>query len=288
MDSLTFRVTRSLAAGLLGALRALAVLAVIIAVSLPMARLAADWYVRGRLEYAPPAGRRPTVALAVGDVSPRESDAIRTAVGSLRYRIDPRAVSIIVVDGPDALPPGSSGEFLPYLDLIRIQRSVVDEGGSVLAWTLAHEIGHYVDSRFMTPAARAEFVRLRGIPPSLSWSSPGLPWERRPAEDFAEVFAALSVPSAVEVPGTTYGRVGEPAEFESLLSGVGAPLDRPPAPIGWRDVVSREVAFARDIFTDLRVSWPLLLLFAGYALFGAVKPASRAWHEPPPHGLAPA
>jgi hypothetical protein len=279
--SLTFRIARTLAAAALGALRSLVVLVLVLAIALPLLRIAASWYVRGTLDFAPAPAAQPTAdlsALVIRGADARESSAVRAAIASLRYRVDPRAVSIVVVD-QNAASPGSSGEFLPYLDIIQLQRDVVDGGGLLLRWTVAHEIGHYVDQRYLTAATRQRFRQLRHIPPGLTWEASDQPWERRPDEDFAEVFAALSVPAAFTPPATVYGPVRDPLAYEALLRRSGVVLGRLPKPTTWVDVLTREYGLARDAVTDPRLSRLLLFFVLVYVALGALPPALRAWRR---------
>jgi hypothetical protein len=279
--SLTFRVARVIAAGAAGAARSLLVLVVLLAVGLPLARVAASWYVRGTLDLAPADVRvaaAETSELAVKGGTERETLAIRRAVGTLRYRVDPRAISVVVIDN-DPGCENCAGEYLPYLDIIRVQRDIADADGVQLEWTMAHEIGHYVDQRYMTDAARTRFRSLRHIPPSLTWAAMDSPWQDRPDEDFAEVFAALAVPTAFTPPATAYGRVRDPAAYEELLRSVGVVFGRAPPPTGWGDVLAREFALARDTVTDPRLEGPLLALAAAYVALGAVPAGLRAWRR---------
>ncbi|HEY3318441.1 MAG TPA: hypothetical protein VGK50_08470 [Coriobacteriia bacterium] len=277
--SLTFRLLRALAAGALVAARWLILLVAVVAVGLPLMRVAAGWYARGTFDLTPPAENASPAgmsALAVRGGTAREVAAVRSAAASLRYRVDPRAVSVVVMDR-DPLDVGAQGEFLPYLDLIRVKRSVIDLGGMPLRWTLAHEIGHYVDTRFMTDPARRRFMALRHIPPSLSWRAPALEWRQRPDEDFAEVFAALSVPSPLTPPSTVYGRVSDPAAIVGLLRGVGVRFGAGPPPTGWREALAREYELLRDTVSEPATLLPLLVLVVLYLALGALPAAANAW-----------
>lgn len=277
--SLTFRIARTAAAAGMAMVHAMLVLAVVLLIGLPLMRIAADWYVRGRIELAPveslPAG--PEIRLlAVKNGTATETASIRAAVGGLRYRIDPRTISVVIVD-EDPFAAGFAAEYLPYLDVIRIQRAVVDGGGAVLRWTMAHEIGHYVDQRYMTPASRQRFKELRGIPAALTWESPTEPWARRPVEDFGEVFAAISQTSVMMTPGTVYGPVRDPAAFESLLKSVGVTLGREPPARTWQEVLVRELKLVVDTVTDPSLLRPLTILFGVYLFVSAAGPAYHAW-----------
>lgn len=59
---------------------------------------------------------------------------------------------------------------------------------------LAHEIGHLIERRFMSPADRDCYIKLRRLPKDFKWASNcgrSSPWEKSASEDFAEEFALL-------------------------------------------------------------------------------------------------
>jgi hypothetical protein len=104
--------------------------------------------------------------------------------------------------------PDCAGEYVPGIRTIRIERMLVDADGLALQQALAHEIGHHVDSIYLTDALRRRFRELRGIPPDLSREAPDQAWTQRPVEDFAEVFAVLDVPLVESGPRTAFGAIG--------------------------------------------------------------------------------
>lgn len=64
----------------------------------------------------------------------------------------------------------------------------------LLAFSVAHEIGHAVDFELGTPASHARWLELRGIDPDTPWyGCEGCADLETPAGDFAEVFAVWQV-----------------------------------------------------------------------------------------------
>ena len=95
---------------------------------------------------------------------------------------------------------GYSVTFLParrgvlgatYLEDRRIEIYVrPDQTPLQLAHVIGHELGHAVDATYGTPERRKEWMRLRGIDPTLEWwGCLGCRDYATPAGDFAEVFA---------------------------------------------------------------------------------------------------
>lgn len=283
----TFRLARALIAGAAAAARWLAVLLAAVAVAVPLMRIGANWYVRGSIDLTPPppaASAGEMGLLAVRDASPHEAAAIREAVAGLRYRIPPTAVSVMVVDD-DPQRSGAEAEYLPYFGLIQVQRRVVGNGIARLQWTMAHEIGHYADHRYMTADARERFAALRGIPDDRDWQGTTLRWQDRPEEDFAEVFAALAVPSPLMPLGTSYGPIRNAPALLALLDSVGIAFGTPPPPRGWRDAIEREYQLVVDTLGDPAVLWPAVLLIGAYLLVGAVPAAVSAWRRAGAEGV---
>jgi hypothetical protein len=78
-----------------------------------------------------------------------------------------------------------------YLEERRIEIYVrPDQAPLQLAHVIGHELGHAVDATYGTPERRREWMRLRGIDPTLEWwGCLGCRDYATPAGDFAEVFA---------------------------------------------------------------------------------------------------
>jgi hypothetical protein len=74
LDSLTFRILRATLAGLLGAVKALFVFALVLALGIPISRAALEWYARGRFDIVPPAvaATRSEPQLRIDDATPEE------------------------------------------------------------------------------------------------------------------------------------------------------------------------------------------------------------------------
>jgi hypothetical protein len=279
MGHVAGRAARCALAGLESALRWLVVLAAALAVLVPTFRIAVEWYARGRIDLEPAGvSQQPTAEpVEVLHASPAEVNAVRRAISALRYRVGATNLSVIVID--DSLAPAQAGEYLPNARVIRLRRSVVGRGGALLSWAVAHEIGHYVDDRYMNEADRDLYRDWRGIPRSAGWLDQTLPWAERPSEDFAEVFAAVAQSQPVDAPATEYGRIRGSAGFEALLARSGAPLGRLVAPDGPAELAEREAAFFRTMLSDPVVATLLLGTALAYVLVAAIPPARDAWHR---------
>ncbi len=69
-----------------------------------------------------------------------------------------------------------------------------DQSTALLAFTIAHEIGHAFDFTYGTPERHARWRQLRGINPKTPWTGcEGCSDLATPAGDLAEVFAAWQV-----------------------------------------------------------------------------------------------
>jgi len=65
-----------------------------------------------------------------------------------------------------------------------------DDGPPLLAYDIAHELGHVIDVTFNTPVTRNEWMKLRGIDPKTPWFGCSRCSDyNTPAGDFAETFA---------------------------------------------------------------------------------------------------
>lgn len=273
------RIARSTIAGLLGGLEGALILVAIVIVGVVLLRAGFQYSATGTFTLLPPSPPRSSGAagVAVLDATPAEAAAIRRAIASLQYRLAPGSVTFRVVDQAECLQCG--GDFVAGLDLIEIDRSVIDLSNPLLGHAVAHEIGHYVDARYLTDAQREQFMRLRHIPSSLSWQSADRPWQDRPNEDFAEVFAVLAMPNVQVAPETSYGRVQDPAPFRTLLRTAGVAFGTVPTQQTWRSIADQEYAFFRDMSSQTVVRLELLVLLVVYILWGAVAAFARTWRS---------
>lgn len=285
MDAVTFRLARTFWAGARAAGLAIATLAVVAVIAIPLGRAALDWYTHGQVEPLPPATAAKLPDLRIMGATAAEEAAVKRAAAQMRYPVDPRAVTFIVTDQVIS-GPGSTGEYIPLLQVIRLQRSTVDDDGMALTWTVAHEVGHYVDQSRMDDAARQHFEQLRGIPPSTNWFSTDRPWDARPSEDFAEVFAAVSLPWLPHSPSTRWGPVRHQSAYEHILRAQGVVLHKQVPAMDWRESASREIAFARELAVEPRYGTMLGGLFALYLIVAAAPAMARSWNASAP-GLPP-
>jgi hypothetical protein len=274
---------RTAVAGVIGALQSLLVLALVAVLGVPLARAGLTWYARGSLEPVPLATRDGELPVRVIGANAAEARAVREAAGRLRYRPDPRAITFVVVEQVSS-QPDNTGEYMPLLDVVRLERSVVREGGERLEWTVGHEVGHYADQRFLTNADRTAFRRLRGIPDNVSWTANDRPWEDRPIEDFAECFAEIAVPSPIRPPSTLWGPLRQPQRFERLLAQAGIRLDRELPPSGLLETARREAFFVRQVAADPVVGVEAAALLGLYLGLGMVPSMIRAWTRSPADG----
>lgn len=278
MKSLAERIGYTLWAAALGILRAAAVMLVALAVVVVVTQALLHWYATGTFTLFPAHLANPTqpASLAVTNATPAEAATIRKAVARLRFRLPAGAVGFGLIDQPPC--PQCGGDYAPY-GLIQLTRGVVDQGGPALDRAVAHEVGHFVDTVYLTDVQRAEFMRLRGMPGGLSWQSPNLPWERRPVEDFAEVFAFLNVTAVDSGPQTAYGPVRDPKVFERLLASAGVRLGRESSAPDVRKIASQEIGFARDQTANPYIRLLFTLLIALYIVFAGLSDGLDAWRR---------
>lgn len=279
MRPLPVRILRTLGAGVLGGLKWLLFLAIGVGVGVIVMRAGLQYYVSGSFSLFPAAA---SSSGSVADVpitgaTPAEAAAIRRALGDLSYQLPARAVTFSVTDNPDCVQCG--GDFQPALNLIQIERSLVDVGGAPLRHAVAHEIGHYVDQTYLLDSQRLEFMKLRRIPSNLSWLAENTAWQKRPVEDFAEVFAVLDLPTAEIPPETAYGPVRNPVAFRRLIESAGVRLGGQAPSSDWRSVAQQEFAFFEDMTTGpyMRLFWGLLV--AVYVGVGAIPAMRDEWRR---------
>jgi hypothetical protein len=271
------RRARAVAAGAGTALKRLLLVALLVAVGLPLARCMASVYVRGTPAASfgsdSPAsyGRLP-----VRDASPAEAEAVRSAFAGLRYRFDAAAFDVGVVEASETASVRQGAEYLGG-GMIRLRRDIVQLGGPALSWALAHEVGHYVDETYMRDDAREAFMRMRGIPEYLSWDGIGVEWERRPAEDFADTFAARSQDPPSDTATTYYGRISQPREVEDMLTALGLRLGVPPEQQTPAEAAPRDAELYLDFLSQPFVAVPLLAGALVYVVVGAFRRSKRTW-----------
>lgn len=273
------RIARTLVAGLLGGLRALAILAVALTVGVVLMQVGLRWYASGELTLfpgaSPPVNR--AVPVAVLGATPAEAARIRGAVARLRYELPPHSITFQVIGR--SICPQCGGDFVPALDLVQIERSVVDAGGPELEHTVAHEVGHFVDQHYLNDAQHARYKQLRHIPARLTWLAPDKPWELRPSEDFGEVFAVLNLPLVDSPPGTAYGPVRDPAAYERLLASAGVRLGARSTEPDWTAALAQEFATARDEMSIPTVRYLVWLVIVTYLAFGIIPAMHDAWRR---------
>jgi len=225
--------------GILAALRTFVLIVCSLALAIPILRIGADWWVRRTLDVLPPQvlATQPTVTAQITG-TPEETVAIRNALAQLRLpRLPPLRIA---VDSQDA----NAGTFDVLNRDIVIDRSVVGDPVALQS-TVAHEVGHVVDAVYLDAAERRNYERFRHMPP-LNWRSPGLRWNRRPDEDFAECFAAVSQPYVSANVATKYGNI-DAAALERFLATTGVVLPPPTPPRNYVEAIERELAYDAEV-----------------------------------------
>jgi len=279
MRSLPDRIADTLTAGILGFGRSLIILAVTVIVGIAAMQAGLQWYARGALvlfpSATPAAGR--SIDVAVMNATPPESAAIRRAVSALKYAVPPTAVTFSVVDQVEC--EDCRGAYVPANGLVLLEREVVEAGGAPLQNAVAHEIGHFVDFRYLKEAQRTRFKALRGIPTDLTWAAISEPWPDRPVEDFAEVFGTLASPAVVTPVATSYGQVRDSAELEDLLASAGIRFDGTSTQEGWRPALEQGVTFLRFIRDDPLQWLAFEFIAAIYIAISMALSMSDAWHR---------
>ena len=83
---------------------------------------------------------------------------------------------------------------------------------AMLAYDIAHEIGHAIDLKFNTAETRKQWMQMRGIDPSTTWFGCDRCSDyNTPAGDFAETFALL-----LRGPKYFRGRIAAPPTLEQI------------------------------------------------------------------------
>jgi len=225
--------------GILAALRTFVLTVCLLALAIPVLRIGVNWWVRRTVDILPPQvlATQPTVTAHIAGTA-EETVAIRNSLAQLRLpRLPPLRIAV-----------GSQGTSAGTFDVLNrdivIERSVVGDPVALQA-TLAHEVGHVVDAVYLSAASRRSYERFRHMP-TLTWRSPGLPWPRRPDEDFAECFAAVSQPFVSANVATKYGNI-DAAAFERFLATTGVHLPPPTPPRNYVEAIERELAYDAEV-----------------------------------------
>ncbi|MBE0476548.1 MAG: hypothetical protein IBX62_05570 [Coriobacteriia bacterium] len=263
-----------LSAGAVGAARWLVAFGLSLMLAVPVMRLGMSYTLRGGIAPSPVATpeARPG-PVPVEEATEEEAALIHEALSELSLRFDPTGVTVRVVGGL-ATCDQCAAAYLPELREILIPRGVVAVGGPNLRWALAHELGHHVDTRYMTEELRGRFGETRRHPADISWLSLGRPWAERPAEDFAEVFAVLVQPTVDRPIGTAYGRLRDRDGIEEILAEADLDTYRPTRS-PWTEAVTGQGRYLAETLRDpLRLA-ALQALALGAAVLGAGRSVLR-------------
>jgi hypothetical protein len=109
--------------------------------------------------------------------------------------------------------PGFRAMTFPAQHRIEVYARPQDDA-SLLAYDIAHELGHAIDVTYNTAETRKNWLRLRGIDPSTPWfGRDGCSDFETPAGDFAETFALLMLG-----PKDFHGRIAPPPTAQQISS----------------------------------------------------------------------
>ena len=111
------------------------------------------------------------------------------------------------------MPPRSGIRAMTFSRELRIEiYARPNDAVQLLAYDIAHELGHAIDFTRNTGERRQEWMKVRGIDPSTSWfGCNGCSDFNTPAGDFAETFALFLLG-----PGHFAGRIAPPPSAEQI------------------------------------------------------------------------
>ena len=215
------RFERMIVGTLAGAARNLLAALVVFALVVPAPKLAAG-LIGGNAVATSVTNRSlaSTRRLSITGATPAEEQRIRYVIGAIRYPLNTSLFTVDVYDRADSSDMAGAAAYYEFpASVIHIKRDAIDgQSDSELGHVVAHEIGHMVDMLYLTEADRTRIRDLRGYPTSITWDDRSVAWDRRPSEDFAEVFAQLTQPLSMTPVGTSYGEVDHEAQLRSVLA----------------------------------------------------------------------
>jgi len=209
--------------------------------------------------------------------TPAQQQKVRAALDDLVLPADTSAFSVVVKSADD-LPLGTEAMYSYPASVISLSRDVVDGAyRAQTSYVLAHEIGHMFECVYLDHQGRSEFMRLRGFAEGTKWDDERAPWNQRPAEDFAEVYAAFAAPRGGMQIRTDAGPLSNPTAIESLIERYGlGPALGTPGQVETAFSVARKIADTAQ--SDRVIGSALLSLALICAIYGAgdaVKNLSR-------------
>lgn len=150
----------------------------------------------------------PVSAQVAIEGTPAQQRSIRKAIDQLAWKVDPTAFKVRVVPA-GSLAEGHMGTYVYPDSIVCIdERVLANPEHENLVHIVAHEIGHMVDLLYLDDTTRAWFMQTRGFSTTEVWAGQSAtPWEARPQEDFAEVYAVLDAPFALWPIQTIGGRI---------------------------------------------------------------------------------
>jgi hypothetical protein len=149
-----------------------------------------------------------TLALLSGPAAP-EDFAIRNneALGLISFPWQQLHYNIVFL----APKPGLRAMTFPAERRIEVYARPLDDS-RLLAYDIAHELGHAFDMTFNTTKTRKQWMQARGINPNTPWFGCNRCSDfKTPAGDFAETFALLLLG-----PGNFSGKIASPPTAEQI------------------------------------------------------------------------
>jgi len=149
-----------------------------------------------------------TMALLTGPVAAEDSvNRNDEALALISFPWQQLNYNIVFV----APKPGIRAMIFPNDRRIEVYARPTD-GSRVLAYDIAHELGHAIDLTFNTAESRKLWMAARGISPDTPWfGCSGCSDYKTPAGDFAETFAFLLLG-----PGNFSGRIASAPTSEQI------------------------------------------------------------------------
>lgn len=269
------RVGLTFARGFSGALRGLVILVIGCLAIAPIPTAVTSLANRGRIDLDSFLPHHVTSATSPSrlvriEATTAEQVEIRESLDSLVWPVDPKSFTIRVV--PHGTMPDDPGMYLGPQHVIEIDAEVADDPiGKDLSHLLAHEIGHSLDLSKLDDQGRASFRKLRGIDPRQDWEDGHEPWNTRPQEDFAEVFAALDSPASVTPIRTFGGRMADETALRTLMARYQPGPMRPRETLSFSAVASLAALELGVVLSDTLWASLLFALALANAMFSALR-----------------
>ena len=208
----------------------------------------------------------------------RQKAAARQALDDLVWPVDTSGIKVVVTN-PRNLPQDSAGMYVFPDNTIYVSQYVLeaDPSGHRFGHVVAHEIGHMFDRIYLDAEGRQEFSQLRGFARGTSWQDGSTPWGDRPAEDFAEVYAAFDGPSSRVPIQTNRGDVSHASEIRALIERYQPGPNEPTTSLR----VATALTLAREASVSMQTDPDVSLVLVGVATVAAIVGAVYSIEEAP-------